>query len=224
MAKISTEEIIAAIKRRISGESSQTAEMNLLVVPLQTIQDWIRKYETFGTDGFRSKENEKYSKSTKENAVKAYLSGDGSRADICEKFGMKDRKTLRTWIKAYNNHRELRPSSGRGSDIDMTKGRNTTYEERVEIVSHCIEHGNDYTAAIKKYGVGYQQIYSWVMKYNEKGAEGLLDKRGKGKPESQMTEQEKLGAENRMLEAQSNRLEMENAVLKKIEKIKRRWR
>ena len=41
---------------------------------------------------------------------------------------------------------------------------------------NCIEHGNDYTAAIEKYGVSYQQIYSWVRKYNEKGAEGLVDK------------------------------------------------
>lgn len=50
----------------------------------------------------------------------------------------------------------------------MTKGRNTTYEERIEIVSYCIEHGNDYTGTIEKYGVSYQQIYSWVRKYNEK--------------------------------------------------------
>ena len=36
--------------------------------------------------------------------------------------------------------------------IYMTKGRNTTYEERIEIVSYCIEHGDDYTAVIEKYG------------------------------------------------------------------------
>lgn len=48
----------------------------------------------------------------------------------------------------------------------MTKGRTTTYEERIEIVSFCIERGNDYTATIEKYGVSYQQIYSWVRKYN----------------------------------------------------------
>ena len=70
----------------------------------------------------------------------------------------------------------------------MTKGKSTTYEERLEIVSYCIEHSNDYTAAIEKYGVSYQQIYSWVRKYNEKGAEGLVDKRGKRKAESEMTE------------------------------------
>lgn len=106
----------------------------------------------------------------------------------------------------------------------MTKGRINTYEERVEIVSFCIERGNDYTATIEKYGVSYQQIYSWVRKYNEKGAEGLVDKRGKRKDESAMTEMEKLRAENRMLEARNRRLETENAVLKKLEEIEGRWR
>ena len=51
-----------------------------------------------------------------------------------------------------------------------------------------------------------------------------MDKRGKRKPESAMTELEKLRAENRMLEAQNKRLETENAELKKLEEIERRWR
>ena len=106
----------------------------------------------------------------------------------------------------------------------MTKGRTTTYEERIEIVSYCIERGNDYAATIEKYGISYQQIYSWVRKYQEMGAEGLLDKRGKRKPESEMTETERLRAENRLLEARNRRLETENAVLKKLEELERRWR
>ena len=106
----------------------------------------------------------------------------------------------------------------------MTKGRNTTYEERVEIVSYCIANGNDYSSTIEKYGVSYQQIYAWVRKYNEKGPEGLQDKRGKRKPEAEMNELEKLRAANRLLEAQNRRLEMENAILKKLEEIERRCR
>ena len=51
-----------------------------------------------------------------------------------------------------------------------------------------------------------------------------MDKRGKRKAESEMTEVEKLRAENRMLEARNRRLETENAVLKKLEEIERRWR
>ena len=224
MSKTSTEEIISAVKCYIAGKTSQLAEARKLGVSQQTFQDWIRRYETFGADGFQQKEYRKYSSEVKEAAVRDYLNGKGSHSAICRKYGISSRTQLRNWIKVYNSHRELRSSRGRGSDIYMTKGRNTTYEERLEIVSYCIENGNDYTATIEKYGVSYQQIYSWVRKYKEKGAEGLVDKRGKRKLESEMTELEKLRAENRLLAARNKRLETENAVLKKLEEIERRWR
>ena len=224
MRKRSTEEIINAVKRYQEGNTSQKKEAKKLGVSQQTFQDWIRRYETFGIDGFQQKEYRKYSKTVKEAAVRDYLNGEGSHSEICKKYGISSRTQLQNWIKLYNSHRELLSSTGRGSDIYMTKGRNTTYEERVEIVSYCIEHGNDYAAAIEKYGVSYQQVYSWVRKYTEKGVEGLVDKRGKRKPEAEMTELEKLRAENKMLEARNKRLETENAVLKKLEEIERRWR
>ena len=224
MSKNNVDEIIKAVERYKNGETSQGAEAKRLGVSQQTFQDWIRKHETFGIDGFEHTGHRNYPRELKKSAVNAYLSGEGSQAAICKKYGISSRTQLQNWIKMYNGHKKLRPSRGRGSDIYMTKGKATTYEERLEIVSYCIEHGNDYTATIEKYGVSYQQIYSWVRKYNEKGAEGLVDKRGKRKPESEMTEVEKLRAENRMLEARNRRLEMENAVLKKLEELERGWR
>ena len=224
MSKNNVGEIIKAVERYKNGETSQGAEAKRLGVSRRTFRDWVRKYETFGAEGFEHTGNRKYSSELKESAVQAYLNGEGSHAAICKKYGISSRTQLQNWIKMYNGHRELRPSGGRGSDIYMTKGKATTYEERLEIVSYCIEHGNDYTATIEKYGVSYQQIYSWVRKYNEKGAEGLVDKRGKRKAESEMTEVEKLRAENRLLEARNKRLETENAVLKKLEELERRWR
>lgn len=224
MTKRSTEEIIQAVERYIRGESTQITERKRLGVSKSTFRSWIRRYETFGPEEFQHTKNRQYSSELKYAAVRDYLNGVGSQADICKKYKISSRKRLREWIKVYNGHKELRPSKGRGSDIYMTKGRSTTYEERIEIVSYCIEHGNDYTATIEKYGISYQQIYSWVRKYHEKGAEGLLDKRGKRKPESEMTEAERLRAENRLLEARNRRLETENAVLKKLEELERRWR
>lgn len=67
-------------------------------------------------------------------------------------------------LKVYTDHKELRPSRGQESEICMTKVRGTIYEERIEIVSYCIEHGKDYIVAIQKYGISYQQIYSWVRR------------------------------------------------------------
>ena len=50
----------------------------------------------------------------------------------------------------------------------MTKGRSTTYEERIALVKECIENGYNYREIAEKYKVGYQQIYTWVKKYKEK--------------------------------------------------------
>ena len=219
------EEKIRAVKEYLEGKSSQREQAQRLGIKISSFQEMVAKYETFGEEGLqKGKKNNQYSAETKRMAVESYLNGEGSQIEICKRYKIRTKVILQKWIKVYNGHKELRPSRGRGSDIYMTKGRNTTYEERVEIVSYCIEHGNDYTAAIEKYGVSYQQIYSWVRKYNEKGAEGLVDKRGKRKPESEMTELEKLRAENRMLEARNKRLELECAVLKKLEEIEGRWR
>lgn len=220
-----TEEKIEAVELHIRDGMGCGRISDRCGVPITTLRHWIRKYQTFGTEGLmQRKGNRSYSAELKRCAVEEYLSGKGSLYDICVKYKIYSDLQLRNWIKMYNSHRELRSSKGRGSDIYMTKGRNTTYEERVEIVSYCIEQGNDYAAAIEKYGISYQQIYGWVRKYNEKGAEGLVDKRGKRKPGSEMTELEKVRAENRMLEARNKRLETENAVLKKLEEIERRWR
>lgn len=104
----------------------------------------------------------------------------------------------------------------------MTKGRKTTQEERIEIVAYCLENSRDYAKAVEKYGVSYQQIYAWVRKYEEQGVAGLSDKRGKRKDISEMTEVERLRAENRMLQAKIKEAEMENALLKKLKELERR--
>ena len=50
----------------------------------------------------------------------------------------------------------------------MTKGRKTTFEERILIVIYCIEHQNNYTETAQKYQVSYQQVYSWITKYKKR--------------------------------------------------------
>ena len=72
--------------------------------------------------------------------------------------------------------------------------------------------------------MSYQQVRNWTLKYEEHGLEGLKDRRGKKKTVEEMTENEKLRAELKLLEAKNKRLEMGNIVLKKLEEIKRRRR
>ena len=66
----------------------------------------------------------------------------------------------------------------------MTKGRKTTWEERIQIVLDCLGNGKDYQRTAETYGVSYQQVYQWVKKYEDGGDEALKDKRGRKKEEA----------------------------------------
>ena len=65
-------------------------------------------------------------------------------------------------------------------------------------------------------------MYSWVKKYEAQGIEGLYDRRGRNKPEDELTELEKLQAENRLLRAQAKQQQMEIDFLKKLDAVERR--
>lgn len=163
------------------------------------------------------KEIRRYSAEEKIMAVQAYQAKEGSLREICRRFG---KKSLRYWIACYNGHKEefKRPSGAKGA-LYMTKGKKTSQQERAEIVAYCLEHGKDYMLTVEEYGVSYQQIYSWVRKYEEKGIDALVDGRGRTKPESEMTDTEKLQDQVRMLEAQLREKEMEIELLKKVREL-----
>ena len=53
--------------------------------------------------------------------------------------------------------------------------RRFTAEDRIKIVELYIRNGIGYGPISKKYDVPETTLCHWVRKYNEKGAEGLLD-------------------------------------------------
>ena len=168
----------------------------------------------------RSHKNKVYSAELKSHAVQDYLAGKGSLRQICRQYEIKDNRQLRHWISCYNGHNDFKKRSGARGEIYMTKGRKTTQEERAQIVAFCIEHGKDYALTVETYQVSYQQIYSWVRKYEANGVDGLVDRRGKVKPEDELTEAERLRQENRMLQAKLKDKEMEIALLKKLRELR----
>lgn len=167
-----------------------------------------------------TKKRKKYGAELKLRAVQDYLSGKGSQREICRKYEIPVHSMLQRWISCYNGHKDFRERSGARGEIYMTKGRKTAQEERVQIVAFCIEHGKDYALTVETYQVSYQQIYSWVRKYEAAGVDGLVDRRGKTKPKDELTEAERLRQENRMLQAKLKDKEMEIALLKKLRELR----
>ncbi len=168
----------------------------------------------------RTRKNKHYSAELKLQAVQDYLSGKGSLRNICKKYEITSKTRLSEWIICYNGHKDFKERSSAGGEIYMTKGRKTTQEERANIVAFCIAHGKDYALTVETYQVSYQQIYSWVRKYEANGVDGLVDRRGKTKPEDELTEAERLRQENRMLQAKLKDKEMEIALLKKLRELR----
>jgi transposase-like protein len=220
---VSYEERIDAVEKYLRHEDSLNGLAKQLKVDVATIKRWVVRYQSLGSEGLQeTARNLPYSSDLKMAAVMDYLSGAGSHMDICKKYGIKSTRQLRNWISKYNGHEKLK-SSGTGGTPIMTQGRKTTYEERVEIVRYCIEHQNNYAETALKYQVSYQQVYSWTTKYETDGVEALQDRRGKRKTIDEMSEIEKLRAQNKLLEAKNKRQQMEIDFLKKLEEIER-WR
>lgn len=221
MSKFTESIKLEYVTKYLRGEGSyKDLGIELSVCPT-TIRKWVRNYKSIGANAFNRSTNKRYSKEFKEIAVKAYLSGQGSYYEICKKYQIKSATQLMNWIKKYNSHEELKTSNTGGISI-MTKGRKTTFDERVTIVKYCIEHNHDYNKTANEFQISYQQARNYTVKYEANGVEGLRDRRGKGKAKEDMTEIEKLRAENKLLKAEKKQAEMELSFLKKLEEIERR--
>lgn len=190
-----------------------------------TVVDWWMIYKSQGAEGLKRRcSHKQWDKNIKFAAVQDYLSGEYSLRKVCMKYEISDTGILRRWIKLYNDSHKNLKTTYPGGKRPMTKARKTTFEERIEIVQFCIANGKNYGLTMDKFNVSYQQIYLWVRKYEENGIDGLLDRRGKSKPENELTDLDRLKAENKMLAAKNRELEMELDIIKKLQEVERRFR
>ena len=104
----------------------------------------------------------------------------------------------------------------------MSKVRNTTQEERVQIAKESLASGKNYGEIAQKYNVSYQQVRTWTLRYMELGESGLEDRRGKRKKDQvPRTELEKAKIEIEKLKHQLYMAEMERDLLKKLKELER---
>lgn len=220
--QISPEEKVKAVKEYLDGKGTVASVAKKYGVTYKPFQRWIRNYQSMGEAAFSREGNRRsYSLELRQKVTAEYLAGGITIEALAKKHKILSEGTVQYWIMKYNRSKEP-VCSGTGGRSSMAKGRKTTFEERVEIVRFCIAHDYNYKETSEKYQISYQQARNYTAKYEKSGMDGLEDRRGRRKPESEMNEVEKLKAEMRLLRAEKERAEMEVSFLKKLAEIERR--
>ena len=226
-AKYSKELKLEIIKRYLKGESAtalaneydMTTSMNSYIIT------WVHKYEKLGESAFdESTTNKSYSKEFKKRVIQEYLEGKDSLEGLANKYNISTHEIVRQWILKYNSGIAIKDYNQKG-DVYTMKSRKTTFEERLEIVNYVLANNFDYKGAADKYTVPYASAYQWVMKYNERGEDGLKDSRGRpssNRPKKELTLEEKQALEIEKLRNELKRKDMVIEVLKKNIEIQER--
>ena len=218
------EEKVKIVIKYIAGEVSINGAATEAGVDRKTLQRWVMQYEAEGAAAFLPGRREHiYSPKLKLQAVQDYLSGMGSQAELSKKYGLRDRRQLRNWLKVYNAHGDFNSRKNSGGGSYMNQGRDTTQEERIQIVKDCLASGKNYGETALKYKVSYQQVRTWTLRFEDMGETGLEDRRGKRKKDQvPRTELEKAQIEIEQLKHKLYLAEMERDLLKKLDEIERR--
>ena len=214
-------EKVIIIQEYLDGKGTLKGIAKKYTINKSTLNEWLQKYENHGMNGLEMrKSNQSYSESLKLQVVQDYLSGQHTRRFIIEKYNIRNQSQLQRWISTYNGHSKLK--SSHGGPISMTRGRTTTYQERIDIVNFCIANQRDYRKTMEQFHVSYQQVYQWVQKFEKSGLDALQDRRGRKKSSEELTVADVQELAIKKLEYENKRLQAENLFLKKLREFQRR--
>ena len=219
-SKIDPAEKVKIVERVLAAEIGVCEAGRLTSVDSSTIRQWRDLYLSDGPTALMAQHTNKvYSQELKLQAVHEYLDGKSNQADIVKKYHLRSSKQLRNWIKVYNTHGEIKSRTSGGGSY-MRKARQTTPEERLEIVQDCLANNKNYGAAALKYNCSYQQVRNWVLRYEKMGSAGLEDRRGRrAGTQPARTPEEELRDKIAELERKNRDLQMENDLLKKVREL-----
>jgi len=219
-SKIDPTEKVKIVERLLADEISVSEAAQLTDVDKASIRRWRNLYLADGPTALMAQRNNKvYSQELKLQAVHEYLDGKSSQVDIVQKYHLRSSRQLRDWINVYTTHGEIK-SRGSGGGSYMRKARQTTPEERLEIVQDCLANDKNYGAMALKYNCSYQQVRNWVLRYEKMGSAGLEDRRGRrAGTQPARTPEEELRDKIAELEQRNRDLQMENDLLKKVREL-----
>ena len=219
-SRIDSAEKVKIVERVLASEIGVREAGRLTCVDGSTIRQWRDLYLSDGPTALMAQhKNKVYSQELKLQAVHEYLDGASSQSDIVKKYHLRSKRQLYDWIKVYTTHGEISARTNGGGSY-MRKARQTTPEERLEIVQDCLANDKNYGAMALKYNCSYQQVRNWVLRYEKMGSAGLEDRRGRrAGTQPSRTPEEELRDKIAELERRNRDLQMENDLLKKVREL-----
>ena len=174
-SKVSNELKIELVKKVLDGKATIQGLAKEYGIAKSSIMTWKKKYLELGEESIVvGDKNRHYTRELREKAIKSYLNNEGSLFDICKKYDIASVSVLNYWIRDYR-----RSVDANGNYTVIKKHVRKTIEAKVEAVTFCLNNNYDYNQTIRKFGVSYQHMYSWVKKYEKGGVDALVDNRGK---------------------------------------------
>lgn len=168
----------------------------------------------------------KYDHAFKEKVVQAYLQGEGSYECLCQKYGISDKKVLRTWVNVYK---------ASGSDnLRRTRTKKVySYKKKLSVVmvylsGECslmelaMQTGIHNPALIGAWVRAYRAAGPDALKPHKKGRKSALKKPDHNKDAQQPRDNVADANADRLkqLEDELYWLRLENAFLKELRRLR----
>ena len=212
-------EKVSLVEEYLSGRMRMREAARRAGVGHSTMESWVSRYRAEGLSALAENGNRakrQYSEEVKRKAVEEYLSGQGSSMAIAEKYQLRSGNLVLDWVKAYHERNSRQEMGGSVMRKDHTE------EERLRAVLACLDGGQQHGDVAREYQVEVQTLRGWVKKYEEMGAAGLEDRRGRRlADQAPRTKEEALRIENARLKQENELLKMELYLRKKVKELER---
>jgi transposase len=164
-----------AVQAYCSGKESMEAVSKKFGIREATVlRNWVMQYKAVGEAAFIcDEETVKYSPELKLEATRAYCEGKGSMDDICQKFGIRAKNTLRNWIAQYTVEGNLAFFPNR------KKGRYDP-EVKLQAVKAYIGGEGSLKEISKRFGLRDSSVLRrWLAQYENEGETAFVAERKK---------------------------------------------
>jgi transposase-like protein len=153
----------------------------------------------------------KYSFEIKLEAVLAYLEGKESTREVAKRFNV-SKTPLLTWIALYREN---------GEQGLISSYTNFDIQFKMDVLNYMNEFGASLSQAAAVYNISSPStIYQWQKQLDRFGLDALLPKK-KGRPSMKKETKKSVPVDGSLeaLQAENERLRMENAYLKKLQAL-----